>query len=313
MSSSGPTAATAEARPEALPWRGPGPGRPDDLPLPPGGEMPLLGPGRRLRKRWRYIGVFAEEFMLCAARVQVGPAGQTFWAILDRSTGEMAERTRKRMPFGRGEVWSLGADGSPWRIGSQDAGVVTSIESGSVRAELRVGEGKWAESVCPSGEPGGWCWTRKRVAPVECDLRLPGGRRIQVSAVGLEDESAGYHPRHTVWSWSAGVGIASDGRPVGWNLVSGINDPPIGSERAIWIDGEPYEPGPVAFDADLGGITFTGGARLGFSAEAERRADENLVLLRSRYRQPFGTFTGSLDGVELASAMGVMEFHDALW
>ncbi len=78
----------------------------------------MLGPGRRLRKQWRYIGVFCEEFMLCAARAQVGPAGQTFWAVIDRSSGEMIERTRKRMPFGRGDVWSLAAEGSDWPIGS---------------------------------------------------------------------------------------------------------------------------------------------------------------------------------------------------
>ena len=40
----------------------------------------------------------------------------------------------------------------------------------------------------------------------------------------------------------------TDGRSVGWNLVAGINDPPERSERAIWIDGEPFEPGPVEFD-----------------------------------------------------------------
>ena len=72
-----------------------------------------------------------------------------------------------------------------------------------------------------------------------------GERRIRCDARGVEDESAGYHPRHTVWSWSAGVGTLPDGREVGWNLVEGVNDPPERSERAIWVDGEPFEPGPV--------------------------------------------------------------------
>ena len=42
----------------ALPWRGPGAGRPD-LPLPPD-RMPLRRGGRRL-KRWRYLGVYCRE------------------------------------------------------------------------------------------------------------------------------------------------------------------------------------------------------------------------------------------------------------
>lgn len=295
----------------ALPWRGPGPGRPE-LPLPPG-SMPMLGPGRRLRKRWRYHGVFCEEFMLCAARVEVGPAGQTFWAIVDRSTGKMEERTRRRLRGGRrGEVWSERAGGGPWALGSDDAGVVTRIDAGEFSATLRVGEGRWAESVCPTGE-GGYVWTRKRAAPVVCQLRLPEGRRIEVEARGVEDESAGYHPRHTVWSWSAGVGTAVDGRELGWNLVSGINDPPERSERTIWISGEPFEPGPVRFEPDLSGIDLDEGSRLDFEPEAERRASENLLLVRSSYRQPFGTFTGSLAGLRLAQGRGVMEHHDAVW
>jgi hypothetical protein len=42
--------------------------------------MSLFQRGRPL-KRWRYVGVFCEELMACAARVQVGPARQSFWAV----------------------------------------------------------------------------------------------------------------------------------------------------------------------------------------------------------------------------------------
>src|SRR6201989_1386482 len=67
------------------PWRGPGPGRPD-LPLPPG-PMPLWRDGA-LRKRWRYVGFYGEGVMLCAARAEVGPTGQCFWALWDREAGQ---------------------------------------------------------------------------------------------------------------------------------------------------------------------------------------------------------------------------------
>jgi hypothetical protein len=297
-----------------LPWRGPGPGRPD-LPLPPN-RMPLRR-GGRWRKRWRYLGAYCDQLLLCAARVQVGMLGQTFWAIWDREGGEMWERTRLRLPGARGEVWTEAGDGEGGLVNyAPDEGALVRIEArlseGEVRAFLRLGAGRWVESVCPNGE-GEYVWTRKRAdVPVECDIRI-GQRRWRVEARGMEDESAGYHPRHTVWSWSAGVGRAGDGRSVGWNLVSGINDPPQRSERAIWVDGEPFEPGPVNFEG-LEAIAFDDGSRLVFSGECERRKKENRLLVRYTYRQPFGSFSGTLPGgLELERGLGVMEHHDAHW
>jgi hypothetical protein len=294
-----------------LPWRGPGEGRPD-LPLPPE-RMPNRRGGRML-KRWRYTAVFADEFLLCAARVQVGPLGQTFWVVWDREERTMHENTRLRPPGGRGEVWREGREGRPAPgLGKKPGAELTDhLMAEGARARLRFGEGAWVESVCATPE-GQYCWTRKRAGvPVDVDLRI-GDKRWQLEARGVEDESAGYHPRHTVWSWSSGVGELEGGRAVGWNLVEGINDPPERSERAIWVDGVPSEPGPVRFEG-LEAIVFDDGARLDFDAETERRREENKLLVRYSYRQPLGSFSGELaGGLKLESGLGVMEHHDARW
>jgi hypothetical protein len=278
--------------------------------------MPLRRSGH-WRKRWRYIGAFSDQLLLCAARINVGPLGQTFWAIWDREERKLCERTSVLMPGARGDVWTEGRDSEGLLLHAADEGSVVRIEArhpdvGVVRAFLRFGGGRWVEAVCPTAD-GQYVWTRKRVdIPVDCDVRI-GSRRLEVEARGVEDESAGYHPHHTVWSWSAGVGTATDGRSVGWNLVSGINDPPERSERAIWIDGEPTEPGPVEFDG-LEGIAFGDGSRLEFAGECERRREESRPFVRYTYRQPLGAFSGSLPGgLELARGLGVMEHHDAHW
>jgi len=90
-----------------------------------------------------------------------------------------------------------------------------------------------------------------------------------------------------------------------------VNDPPRGSERAFWIDGQPTEPPPAHFRGD--GIDLPEGDALAFSPESEHTHDDNYLLIRSRYRHRFGAFAGSLAGVELAAGLGVMEEHEALW
>jgi hypothetical protein len=128
------------------------------------------------------------------------------------------------------------------------------------------------------------------------------------------DDTAGYHSRRTTWRWCAGVGRTSDGERVGWNLVTGVNDPDKGSERAIWVDGEEFEPGPVEIAADLARVSFAEGGELSFEAWSERAERTNLLVVRSSYRQPFGTFTGELPGgIQLSEGMGVMEWHDVRW
>jgi hypothetical protein len=280
--------------PGGIPWRGPGDGRPG-LPLPPA-SMPLWRDGN-LRKRWRYVGFYGETLMLCAARAEVGPTGQAFWVLWDRERGRELAHTTLR-PGSREVVLD---------------GPRLLIDAPGLHADLRLGaQSSPIESICPSGEGAGWGWTRKRAGvPIEGTVEVPG-RRLAVEGFGVDDESAGYQDRHTSWLWSAGVGTASDGRAVAWNLVEGINDPPTHSERAIWIDGVPHEPAPVKFDG-LDAVRFADSSRLDFSGGAERSRDDNFLLIRSTYRHRFGTFTGTLDGIELTEGRGVMESHDALW
>jgi hypothetical protein len=255
--------------------------------------MPLRRHGA-LRKRWRYVGVYGPEVMLCVARVEVGPLRQSFWVLWDRQAGTRHANTRLR----------------PWGSEVSMEGARIAIDAAGGRARLELGEGAAVEAVCPSGK--GWGWTRKRAGlPVSGSVEADG-RRWELRGLAVDDVSAGYHARHTRWHWSAGVGRAGDGRAVAWNLVSGINDPPARSERAVWRDGSPSEPGPVDFEG-LEAVRFADGSRLRFAAEYERARDDNLVLLRSRYRHRFGTFAGSLEGTELAEGYGVMEEHEALW
>ena len=52
---------------------------------------------------------------------------------------------------------------------------------------------------------------------------------------------------------------------------------------------------------------------LTFHPEGHRAQTVDLKLISSRYVQPFGTFSGSLDGVAVEGLPGVAEDHAALW
>jgi hypothetical protein len=285
-------AASANGRPITVPYRGrfadARPASLSALALPPA-PMPARD-GLRPLKAWRYVGVFGPELMVCLAAVRIGPARQSFWAVWDRRAHRLHERTR----FGDGAV----------RLERGRA----RVEDRALALDLRLEETAGVETVCPSGES--YAWTRKQGGiAARGTVRFADGTRRTIDARAVIDDTAAYYERHTSWQWSAGVGHSRDGRELAWNLVAGVNDPARESERTVWVDGEPHEVGSVAFSPDLASV---GGLR--FAAEATREHSQNLLLLRSAYRQPFGTFSGELPGgIELAGGHGVMEAHDVWW
>jgi uncharacterized protein DUF2804 len=275
-----------------LPYRGtfgdPRPPQLAALALPPA-PMPS-GLGTRPLKAWRYVGVFGPELMVCVASVRVGRFRQSFWAVWDRGAGRLYERT------------AMGAGGVHLGYGT------AAVNDRALGLDLAFTEGTGVETVCASGD--GYAWTRKQGGVIAGGTIALGRERPRAFAGrAVIDDTAAYYERHTHWRWSAGVGTAADGRAVAWNLVDGVNDPQSGSERTVWLEGVPAEVGPVRFADDLSSV-----GELQFAQEAVRERRENRVLVRSRYRQPFGTFSGSLPGgVVLGEGWGVMEDHDVWW
>jgi hypothetical protein len=279
--------------------------------------------GLRPRKRWRYVAVFCDRLMACAAQVQIGVARQSFWALLDRRDDTLRERTRLLIRRGAVALAPGLPDGAPQRRGAAEGNGAAREQAGQRGRLLIADGGVWLaleleeqpgwEALCAHGRYE--VWTRKQAGVrAHGTLSLDGGPAEPIEALAVIDDTSGHHARETEWRWSAGVGEAPDGTPLAWNLVSGVNDPAHGSERAIWVDGEPREASPVSFAEDLSSIRGEDGSELRFSAEAERSRSDELLVVRSEYRAPFGTFAGTLPGgIALARGLGVMEHHRARW
>src|SRR3954453_20914604 len=101
------------------------------FPVPPG-SMPRWRDGRPL-KRWRYVGAYGPELMLCAGDAHIGPLRQRFWALATPD-GRIREKT------------TLFASG-----GVSVAGAEVAIDGHGVRARLKVDETDGVESLSPHG------------------------------------------------------------------------------------------------------------------------------------------------------------------
>ena len=301
------------------PLRGPA-ARELGLPLPPPGlaagahgapRLPLLRSGRPL-KRWRYLAAFGPDLMLCAGDARIGPLRQRWWALAEPGR-PLLERT-SLASAGMSLATVLAR---PPEKSDETRPPDLAIRASAVDLELRIdADGPNVEAVdvvSPTGGDG-WMWTRKQAGlAATCAVTL-NGRRRELRLEAVIDDTAGYHERHTAWRWSTGVGRSAAGERLAWNLVSGVHDAPSQSERTVWLDGRAVEVGPARFARDLSGLETADGGHLEFSPWVAREHRMNLVVMRSAYRQPFGTFTGVLPGgIRLAEGYGVMEEHDTTW
>jgi hypothetical protein len=140
------------------------------------------------------------------------------------------------------------------------------------------------------------------------------------------DYTNGFLPRHTHWRWAYTTGRLADGRLFGLNLVSefsGIGDESV--ENAVWLDGAliPLDPKVrVRFDkSDLHQPwtvrTLDGSIHLSFAPLAVHDEALNLGVLRSKFVQPTGHYTGhvTVEGERIAidRMPGVIEDQDILW
>jgi len=156
---------------------------------------------------------------------------------------------------------------------------------------------------------------------------LEVGRRryaLEGGVVGL-DSTDGFLARHTTWRWAMAAGRLDDGTPVGFNLVDGFNEGPEGrSENMLSLGDRLFPLGPATFRFNAADPldpwqleTADGSVRLTFRPLHAHRDARDLLLVRSRFVQPLGFFSGTLRfgtrTVEVTELPGVTEDQDMLW
>jgi hypothetical protein len=294
------------------------------------------GLGRRLLKRWQFVGAVDQDLVVGAAVAHVQYLATAFAYVYDRRTGEIVERSIKA-PLAAGAVFSrtpaegetrLSLRGATVAMGNTPDDGVRTLDvrmRGDLEIHLRYREeGTGMSTACPH-ETGGLHYTYKFAGlPVEGEVIVGGRRRtLGPDALALLDWTASTPPRITTWNWTCAVGQDAAGRRVAINFSRGLVGGPF-SQNAVWLEGEPHLLPAVAFGYDPEQIvtapwhltTSNRTVDLIFHPAAERFEDINLGLVASRLHQPFGSFEGTIDaGRERldVSLFGFCEEHYAKW
>lgn len=286
------------------------------------------------RKTWCWVGVFQDDAVVAAAVADAGYMGLA-WAYV--AEGERVVEVAWKAPAALGvragpplRPSVAMATGRLISISPTDrAGVTLTLELPGLRAGFDLGAARSLTVVSDLGRGKGLPGATVKRCGLEARgaFEVEGRRRPLDAALGCVDWTTGYFPRRTVWLWATGAGRDEQGRACGFNLARGVHDDPRGrfTENALWLEGAPGALPPVTFLPGEGRTPWTIRGSAGdalvdlvFEPRGERREDVDLVVVSSRYRQPFGAFSGVLRDargreVRLERVPGVAEDHLAVW
>ncbi len=174
-----------------------------------------------------------------------------------------------------------------------------------VHADLRIDTSPPTHQVvCQPLGKGRAMYSHKGQFPAQGELSI-GGKVESLSSKHsyvLLDDHKGFYPYVMEWDWVTGGGLLSDGKMVGFNLTRNqALEPSRYNENALWIDWAIHVLPPVRFERFGEGVgshwqiqDADGQVNIRFEVMAEGKVDINALVIRSKYRGPFGEFRGTL-------------------
>lgn len=301
--------------------------------LPPIDWTSLAGPLARIarHKKWVYVAVATRELYAAAAVLRAGYASSAFAYVYDAAARRVLARRSWTGRRGAAQVADEGGASCRATFETGDTRIEIAPHQGvrlrtagfSLEAALDASAAPPALGAIAEVAPGRYDATEKRAL-----LRATGRVTVDGSARSLDGGLAGYDftsgllARHTTWRWGFALGWSAGGAPFGLNLVQGFVGEP---ECAAWIGGDvvPLGEGDFAFDRRRPREpwhvrTRRGEADLVMTPGAVHEERKNLGLVRSRFAQPCGAWSGTLTlpgrpALVIERALGVTEDQDIVW
>ena len=297
------------------------------------GPLPPIDLGRALgdrilrRKKWFYVAIASDTVWISLAVVRTGYATTAFAFVTDRKR-MIAERTVFGPPTAgmvtddpaQGALASLRVGATHFALDRRGSfvDVRVHIKDLEIDAELDLDGSPPAISAVASLGPQLVTATEKRaLARVRGRVVIAERARSLDNALGGYDYSHGLMPRRTRWRWAFAMGKTNEG-PFAFNLTSGF----VGEAECAAFQARVHPLAEPTFHFDPHHPerpwTLRGdGVDLVFFPDAVHEQRTNLLVVRSRFLQPAGTFRGTLrvDGrnVPVDGMPGVVEDQDSLW
>ena len=302
-------------------------------------------PLRRWRlKEWQAIQIAAPDVFVNAALFDAKLLQLLQVKIYDRARGEKHVHERQLRPGAFRIADQLAASSNAYRD-----------RRGTLRFDNRLGEGRIDVEIdlkpsrrCPPiagrltvhtdrgasqivslplGAAG--MYSHKGMFPVEGELAV-GATTYRLSArdaLALLDDHKGYYPYVMRWDWVTSATRDARGRALGFNLTRNqCRDPETFNENCAWIDDRIGRLPAVTFKRDRERDRAPAGERwqirdrdgrvdLRFEATVPGDVRVNALVIESRYRGPFGHFTGRLEpeGLDAIDVDGWFGMGEEFW
>ena len=298
-------------------------------------------------KRWCYAGIVSPDLFFGAAVVHLGYAASGFCFGFDRKSKEMLEYTQVSLPINHVR-YDRHPESGTCRFNSGKNNIEISGDLSQVK-QLNISLIKDGQPLkaaidfyapdtgfSPMHFPMDMGLERTAFTTKAAGLEargeiLLGDKNFRLTpdnTFALFDWTHGAYPRQTFWNWACGAGSGEDkmGKQakVGFNFSKGVYENGR-LENTVWINGVPEPAGEIDYVYDpkkpLSPWQIQSKdmkIKLTFNPEGIRQANDNFIVLASRFIQPCGQFEGKITTASgntytLESTSGVVEEHYAKW
>lgn len=277
------------------------------------------------RKTWIFYGFYSKEIICGFAIADAGVAATAFSYIF--IPGEnIFEEDKITVPLGFKanfnpdlyDTWVL----KNYSIHSDKNKMFYETSNKKFSLNIRANNNTNGFSVvAPSKDSRPFNFTYKNLMiNSEVEIKYKDKTYTAKGKSGAIDFTKGYPPRETMWNWLSFIGQTESGKTIAANIVDNFND---NLENILYIDGKKSVLSKANFlykkplDKRTWNInTLDNLLHLKVEPQGKRNEDLNLLFMKSKFTQVFGTITGDvrIDGnLENFTAVGVTEEHFALW